>query len=432
MFSKSKNIVIVVQIISFLLLSNLLFSNNKNDELHITLDKKSIYNDCVGGWIACFDPNPPKMLILPEIDKLKTKYFIDIYVGFEQGKTSNPKDLNISAMVVPDENGELLYIDDNKDMDLTNDEGPYHFLSNQNQFYHTIRYNKNPDQKIEILLQRNADSNAPVLIDETGNLIEIVLDMAHNKIPDYEGKKGTFYYNEQLQFSYAIIDIDSIFYKFGLSDMGFNGLYNDKNDLLIIEVLDKNQHKLKRETYKQNEIFKIGDDNYKLSYIDPYGKTIKIKQTDESTNFHYTHKLEDINGQTSKGILYSTFWNLKVTAIDNEIIDFNQLKNQYLLLNFWGEWCKGCIMEIPEIVDIYKKYPQDKLKVVSFLKTAKFEIAQKYINDYEMNWPQIIINKEIQNNFRLDTFGYPANILVFPDGKTYLQSKESISEYIIF
>ncbi len=89
------------------------------------------------------------------------------------------------------------------------------------------------------------------------------------------------------------------------------------------------------------------------------------------------------------------------------VLNFDQLQpllhfsnDTVYLINFWATWCAPCIKELPAIMDVEKKYADQKFKVylvsldmpnqlenrlIPFLKTNKIESDVILLNDANQN-----------------------------------------------
>lgn len=55
---------------------------------------------------------------------------------------------------------------------------------------------------------------------------------------------------------------------------------------------------------------------------------------------------------------------LKVNDLDGKPISLDELKGKIVLLNFWATWCGPCRAEIPDLIDLQKKY-KDQFAIVA-------------------------------------------------------------------
>ncbi len=63
----------------------------------------------------------------------------------------------------------------------------------------------------------------------------------------------------------------------------------------------------------------------------------------------------------------------------------SDIKNKYILLDFWGSWCGPCISEIPDLLNLYNKY-----HTRSFSDADGFEIFSVGIEKDKQRWFQTI------------------------------------------
>ena len=61
---------------------------------------------------------------------------------------------------------------------------------------------------------------------------------------------------------------------------------------------------------------------------------------------------------------YSNRDQLILNTVSGEKIDFNTLKGNVVLLNFWATWCPPCRLEIPELNNIYSAFENENFKLI--------------------------------------------------------------------
>ena len=69
--------------------------------------------------------------------------------------------------------------------------------------------------------------------------------------------------------------------------------------------------------------------------------------------------------------------------LDGNWVSLNQLKGKVVLLNFWGTWCGPCRREIPDFIELSKKYKKDGLEIVGVTLTSG---SSDKIRGFADNW----------------------------------------------
>ena len=69
--------------------------------------------------------------------------------------------------------------------------------------------------------------------------------------------------------------------------------------------------------------------------------------------------------------------------LDGNWVSLNQLKGKVVLLNFWGTWCGPCRREIPDFIELSKKYKKDGLEIVGVTLTSG---SPDKIRGFADNW----------------------------------------------
>lgn len=438
-------------LICFLLL--LVQSNTNAQEITVRLGKPTTL-DYLSRGIETFRDEPgisqvtkhlfdQEELIFP-VDTAGS-FFFSVYAGGNEKET----DHHVAVMVTPAKEGEYLYIDLNNDNNLRNDGGPFFFPKSKNKFSFFMQASSDSKQKSARLLLRYPsyafkDSNRLEIfkeenLDEEGNLNQYWTNYWRRHNPSFSGKKGTFYYSERLNLRRGKITIEDITYSIGLYDWTANGLYNDEQDKLLVDLNRDSRLSQtdSREVFNINDTFWIRNQGFKLSKADPYGNELTLKKIKEKNDLSYILFSDSISLETRSedhfpAKLNEEFWTKEFVALSRGQISMSSLKGQFILLNFWGEWCKPCYKEIPLLVEANQTYPSGKLKIISFLKTYNLPKAQKVILYNKMNWDHIRSNNRIEKKFKVSAF--PRNMLIYPDGQTALISggiEEGFFDYYI-
>ena len=124
----------------------------------------------------------------------------------------------------------------------------------------------------------------------------------------------------------------------------------------------------------------------------------------------------------------------------NQEVKLSDLKGKYVLIDFWATWCKGCVMELPHIKELYDKYHDKGLEVVALSKDYNINTWKEYISTHDMapyyniltysdttvDDKGNIVNDELENRqCRLYNIKFiPRTFIVDPEGNLMSQPKD--------
>ncbi|MDR0420914.1 MAG: TlpA family protein disulfide reductase [Prevotellaceae bacterium] len=105
-------------------------------------------------------------------------------------------------------------------------------------------------------------------------------------------------------------------------------------------------------------------------------------------------------------------------ALDGREITLSQFKGKYVLLDFWGSWCKPCRKSNPLLVEMYNQFKAKKVDVefISISVNDNDKMWKKAIEDDKLTWTQLNDSgRSIQKKYAVG--GVPNYILISPEGK---------------
>lgn len=117
------------------------------------------------------------------------------------------------------------------------------------------------------------------------------------------------------------------------------------------------------------------------------------------------------------------------TTIDGKKVSLKTFGGrQFLVLDFWGSWCRWCIRGVPDMKKYYAKY-KGKFEILGVDCNDKKDKMLSAIKTYQMNWLHIINNdKGIDDNLVLKyaVQAFPTKIIISPAGKIvgYFEGEE--------
>lgn len=103
--------------------------------------------------------------------------------------------------------------------------------------------------------------------------------------------------------------------------------------------------------------------------------------------------------------------------IEGEEVTLNSLRGKWVMLDFWGAWCKWCIVGIPQMKENYDKF-KEQCYFVSIDCRDSYEEWTEAVKKYGLDWIQLQ-NAENGGISVTDLYrvkGYPTKILIDPEG----------------
>jgi len=115
-------------------------------------------------------------------------------------------------------------------------------------------------------------------------------------------------------------------------------------------------------------------------------------------------KVPAFSGPNSKGIL----------------LDLNKIKGKVTIIDFWASWCKPCRIENPNLVNLYDKYHDNGLEIISISLDSEIQRLAwiKAIKKDQLNWFNIS-NLKSWNDPIAQLYGVnsiPATFIIDQDG----------------
>ncbi len=104
-------------------------------------------------------------------------------------------------------------------------------------------------------------------------------------------------------------------------------------------------------------------------------------------------------------------WNLQ--GLNTQSINFSDLKNKVVFVNFWATWCPPCRAEMPMIQKLYNDY-KDKVAFV-FVTTENWNTVEQFFNKNEYDLP-VYNSSGLPPNKFTETNSIPASYLIDKEG----------------
>ena len=99
-------------------------------------------------------------------------------------------------------------------------------------------------------------------------------------------------------------------------------------------------------------------------------------------------------------------------------VSLSAYRGKVILLDFWATWCAPCRIEIPNFVELYKKYQSQGFVVLGVSVDDPLPKLKSFAKELKMNYPVLI---GLDRDDVKDAFGpppgYPTSFIIGRDGR---------------
>ena len=121
-----------------------------------------------------------------------------------------------------------------------------------------------------------------------------------------------------------------------------------------------------------------------------------------------------------------------INGVDVKLASF---KGKVILVNFWATWCGPCKVEIPDLIELQREYP-DQLVVVGIDVLDEWSRVKPFADNLKVNYPLLDANnrKDVEDAFG-PMWGLPTSVIIGRDGKVAkrhsgIATKEQFKQYV--
>ena len=102
--------------------------------------------------------------------------------------------------------------------------------------------------------------------------------------------------------------------------------------------------------------------------------------------------------------------------VDGKVFTLSSLQGKYVVLDFWGSWCKWCIKGFPDMKEAYARH-KDKVEFVGVACRDTEEKWKAATAKYELPWISVLNPSDNDLVKVYEVQGFPTKIIINPEGK---------------
>lgn len=105
---------------------------------------------------------------------------------------------------------------------------------------------------------------------------------------------------------------------------------------------------------------------------------------------------------------------LTLQAVDGQEIDFQKLKGQVVVLNFWLLTCPPCLAEIPQLNELVAEFEEAAVSFIAITRETPEDVLD-FVAKRPFNYQLISSDKKYEKDFCV-IMGYPLQMIIDKEG----------------
>lgn len=107
----------------------------------------------------------------------------------------------------------------------------------------------------------------------------------------------------------------------------------------------------------------------------------------------------------------------EVTLLSGETFRLSNQKGKVVLMNIWATWCPPCREEMPDLVDLYNKYKDQRYVTLGVSIDEQGEsVVRPFMEEYDVNYPMYIDKDGTVMDKYGPTMGIPTTYIIGKKG----------------
>ena len=197
-------------------------------------------------------------------------------------------------------------------------------------------------------------------------------------------------------------------------------LYQQKVPVLVKQLCDAVMGYVKAHPDQDAAAALIAELPEDVKYLEPAVALLTERARNSVAANLYKKKLAAANDKREDGMVGEMAPDFTLMDINGKPLALSSLKGKWVILDFWGSWCKWCIKGIPDMKEYYAKY-RDKLEILGVDCNDTVEKWKNAVAQYELPWLHVYWDKDDENGDNplalYGVKGFPTKVVIDPDGK---------------
>jgi thiol-disulfide isomerase/thioredoxin len=120
----------------------------------------------------------------------------------------------------------------------------------------------------------------------------------------------------------------------------------------------------------------------------------------------------------------------KLQTVDGKPLNLADERGKVVLVNFWATWCGPCRAEIPDLIELQKKY-RDRLQIIGLtVDEDDAEVIKQAITESGVNYPVAMSSAEVRKNYG-GIAALPTSFMVDTQGRV-VQKHEGLRDPVLY
>lgn len=144
----------------------------------------------------------------------------------------------------------------------------------------------------------------------------------------------------------------------------------------------------------------------------------KVKYSDKIAHIKKIRDSYKESASTNAGAMFIDFTGFTVDGKPSKLSDYVG-KGKYVLVDFWASWCGPCRQEIPNLIELQKRFSGDRFTVLGVNVWDNEDKFKASLKSEGIDYPQIFVPRNNKDNATelYGIKGIPQIILFAPDGR---------------